>query len=210
MARPNDRDMFYEAVRALAGQDALDLMFRTVGGTRVELTTRAIAGNWLTQVVGLEVAQKIIDRVLTADADGRVVTIGFYMPLGRNSVRERVRTEAERLFKEGAQVRAVARTLGISERTAQRMRPFRSGRDRAKGSFIPAPRTKRYTPRIGFLEELIIAGEKDSLISRKMGLNRERIAARRKTLQEAGLLKPSIAGLADAGDVVAPDDEGSP
>ena len=102
---------------------ALDVA-RRYCGTRVTVPVRAEGRNWLTQMVGPTEAEALIDAL----GGGRRIDI----PLGPQGhwagSRQRLEHRLDELLAEGKSSTAIARLLGVTERTIRNRR--RARRDR--------------------------------------------------------------------------------
>lgn len=113
-------------IAELAGEPAALAIARRYGGTRVTVPARAEGENWLTQMVDRDVAVALIDAL----GGGRRVDV----PLGPEGHYSHSRQGLDRRFDEllaeGMSNTAIARLLGVTDRTIRNKR--RARRSRAK------------------------------------------------------------------------------
>lgn len=96
---------------------------RSHGGTRVSIPASAEPDHWLTELVGLETAEKICKGLSTIDGDGKRNGIRReILPLGPASALRAARKRARKALEDGASARAAAREAGLHERTIWRMK----------------------------------------------------------------------------------------
>lgn len=104
----------------------IEIAFRVAdshGGTVVSIPPRAVAGHWLTDLVGMEQADEICRGLATLDAEGRLKGIQKeLMPLGPAGVLKNARWRARQALNDGKSTREAARLAGLHERTIWRMK----------------------------------------------------------------------------------------
>lgn len=115
-----------------AGKDAALKVARLHGGTRVTVPVRAKGQNWLTEIVGTDAASALINSL----GGGRRIDV----PLGPEGQFQLTRRDLERQFDqlvaEGKSSAAIARILGVTDRTVRnkkRARRSRAEQDRVTG-----------------------------------------------------------------------------
>lgn len=115
-----------------AGTAAAYDIARLYGGTRVTVPVRARGHNWLTAIVGADAAHVLIDQL----GGGRRIDI----PLGPQGhfqmTRRGLEQRFDELLAEGRSSTAIARILGVTDRTVRnkkRARRTRAEVDRAAG-----------------------------------------------------------------------------
>ncbi|MEO1986619.1 MAG: hypothetical protein ABGX47_08205 [Martelella sp.] len=93
------------------------------GGTRVSIPPRAEEGHWLTELVGMETADKICRGLATLDTEGRLRGIrNEVIPRGPAAMLRKARETARRALDDGKSAREAARISGLHERTIWRMK----------------------------------------------------------------------------------------
>ena len=118
----------------VGAETALEIARRR-GGTRVHIPPRAEPGHWLSDIVGLETADKICRGLATLDPDGRLVGVqGEVLPLGPASILRSARAKARSALDSGFSAREAARRSGLHERTIFRMKA--SDKDDDQGSLF--------------------------------------------------------------------------
>jgi transposase-like protein len=106
-----------------AGISAALAMAERVGGTRVNIPARARDDHWLVEIVGRSAADKICDHFRTLSAELRESGARhIVIPRGSTSPMAKVRRKLICELESGASAREAARRVGVSERTAFRMR----------------------------------------------------------------------------------------
>jgi hypothetical protein len=96
---------------------------RNYGGTRVEIPPRAEPDHWLTDLVGIKVADQICRGLATTDADGKLAGVHrSVLPLGPTSLLKSARRKAQEALDSGLSAREAARASGLHERTIWRMK----------------------------------------------------------------------------------------
>ena len=96
---------------------------RSHGGTRVTIPPRAEPDHWLTELVGLEIADRICRGLAVVDADGRPTAVRReVLPLGPASALKLARRRAAEALQKGASARTAAREAVLHERTIWRMK----------------------------------------------------------------------------------------
>jgi len=107
----------------IAGPDIAFRIAQSRGGTRIAIPPRAVPGHWLTELVGLEIADSICKGLATLDGDGRLQGIQReVIPLGPASYLRNARRKAAAALSAGTSVRETARIVGLHERTIWRMK----------------------------------------------------------------------------------------
>lgn len=119
----------------IAGMDVAYEIARSHGGTRVSIPPRAVAGHWLTELVGFETADKICQGLATLDPDGKLRGVQHeVIPKGPAAVLKAARRQARTALARGVSVREAARISGLHERTIWRMKADED--DDAQGSLF--------------------------------------------------------------------------
>ncbi len=107
----------------IAGPTVALEIARSHGGTRVDIPAKAEPGHWLTDIVGLDMADRICQGLAIVDGDGRLKGVRHeVLPLGPASLLKSARRRASEALAEGRSVRDAARISGLHERTIWRMK----------------------------------------------------------------------------------------
>ncbi len=109
-------------IAEIVGPEIALTIAQSHGGTRVEIPPRATHDHWLTELVGIEVADRIC-RGLAILEDGSLKGIRReLLPLGPASILKQARRRARAALANGASARDAARHSGLHERTIWRMK----------------------------------------------------------------------------------------
>jgi hypothetical protein len=115
------------SIAEIAGEAAALAVARAHGGTRVTVPVRAEGTNWLTAIVGPAAAVVLIDRL----GGGTRIDI----PLGPEGrvfgSRRQLEQQFDALVAEGKSGTAIARILGVTDRTVRNKKRARRSRDEA-------------------------------------------------------------------------------
>lgn len=107
----------------IAGADAAYAIASSHGGTRVSIPARAAEGHWLTELLGMETADKICRGLATLDPEGRMRGVSKELiPRGPAALLKSARRQARQALDAGTSVRETARISGLHERTIWRMK----------------------------------------------------------------------------------------
>ncbi|MGB3834461.1 MAG: hypothetical protein WA975_21655 [Mesorhizobium sp.] len=107
----------------IAGKEVAFAVAAARGGTRADIPARARPDHWLTEIVGLEVADRICSALAIQDADARVRGVRHELiPLGPAGVRKGARRQVVKALEGGVSARAAARKVGVHERTVWRVK----------------------------------------------------------------------------------------
>jgi hypothetical protein len=107
----------------IAGKDVAFLIAESHGGTRVSIPPRAQPEHWLTELVGMETADKICRALATLDPDGKLKGVqAEVIPKGPTALLKSARRRAQTALDQGKSVREAARISGLHERTIWRMK----------------------------------------------------------------------------------------
>lgn len=105
-----------ETVAEAAGLEAALKIARAYGGTRVTVPTLANGRNWLTELVGEELAGRVIEALGPAQR--------LDIPLGPDALylatRRQLLRRMRELSEQGASAGQIARELGTTERSVRR------------------------------------------------------------------------------------------
>lgn len=116
-----------QEIAELIGLKAALQIASHAGGTRKYIPAHAEDGHWLVECVGRENADKLCKHIEVDGRRGQHIDI----PLCYGTYNQMIRGFAERtdkLDKEGASATEIARTLGVTSRTAHRHRARRRGK----------------------------------------------------------------------------------
>ena len=110
-------------LEAVAGREAALKVAKAVGGTRVSFPFDVSEDHWLAQLVGMEAAQAICGHFRTTGAGGeRYGARHVFVPRGPYRYHTQGRERIVQELISGASPRAAARSAGMSERTAYRVK----------------------------------------------------------------------------------------
>lgn len=172
----SDDENLLADIAAIAGTEIAEKIADARGGTRITIPTRAKMGHWLTDLVGIEQADKICRGLSYIDNEGRARSVPeTTLPLSSASLMRRMKTELFRLLEDGMSTRDIALTLGIHERTVFRARA------KMKAAAIN-PQTAKV------VEKLIRIGRADKNIAKITLLKPDQVRALRAQLSKKGKL----------------------
>ena len=110
-------------IAEIAGAEIAYRVAAARGGTRASIPPRAQAGHWLTELLGMEEADKICRGLATLDNEGKLRGIrDEIIPRGPASLLRNARRIARQALDEGKPAREAARIAGLHERTIWRMK----------------------------------------------------------------------------------------
>lgn len=133
----NDLPGLLGEIAEVAGLAAALALAERVGGTRVTIPSRAGDDHWLVETVGREAADLICDHLRILAPDGREAGARHVqIPLGPTGLLANARVRLVKELEAGTSAREAARRVGMSERTAFRMRARLRGDDDSQGELF--------------------------------------------------------------------------
>ncbi|UWU13252.1 hypothetical protein N2599_13975 [Rhizobium sullae] len=107
----------------IADAETALLIAQSHGGIRVSIPPRAEPDHWLTELLGIELADRICRGLAILDADGKLKGVQReVIPLGPASVLKAARRRAADALSAGKSARDAAQISGLHERTIFRMK----------------------------------------------------------------------------------------
>ena len=101
-------------IEQVAGYENAVKLSRAKGGQTVYIPREAVEGHWLTDLVGLEAAEKICNHYRVANTGARLL-----IPIAQQAIQKRCLIKA---LEAGASASAAAAAAGMHERSAYRAR----------------------------------------------------------------------------------------
>ncbi len=101
----------YAEVREIVGHEAARVLQKQRAGRRIYVPKTCKANHWITQAIGVDAAQKLIDTFGGLSID---------IPLGEHSFNARLKAHAIKLLHQNMPLTQVCQQTGIARSTAER------------------------------------------------------------------------------------------
>ena len=105
-------------IAEVAGYDAALAIADVRGGTQVYIPPMPDADHWLCQLIGIEAARKVADRLTAGVGVGRRVDL----PLGPSGAQARLRAKVDAMLRDGRSERDIALVTRYSTRGIRKRR----------------------------------------------------------------------------------------